>query len=137
MSSPRRAWPVFPPPSYPEIRLAVAPWFHIAREIESHSVPTRSTSATEGPDRRGDASLLPPAQTAVHDLVSHPLPIEYLNARWPIPLSVSYAWLRRFHGAAARTFVNSNSLQTQLSSRRFGEPAPVAARRESPSCSGP
>jgi glycosyltransferase involved in cell wall biosynthesis len=32
---------------------------------------------------------------------------------------VSYAWLRRFHGAAARTFVSSGSLNQQLSDRGF------------------
>jgi glycosyltransferase involved in cell wall biosynthesis len=44
---------------------------------------------------------------------------EYLRARWPIPISVSYAWLRRFHGGAARTFVSSGSLDRQLSERGF------------------
>jgi glycosyltransferase involved in cell wall biosynthesis len=32
---------------------------------------------------------------------------------------VSYAWLRRFHGAATRTFVASGSLNRQLSERGF------------------
>ena len=41
------------------------------------------------------------------------------RARWPIPLAVSYAWLRRFHGAAARTFVSSASLEAQLRARGF------------------
>jgi glycosyltransferase involved in cell wall biosynthesis len=44
---------------------------------------------------------------------------EYLQARWPIPLAVSYAWLRRFHGAATRTFVSSARLAAQLAARGF------------------
>lgn len=106
-----------PAPSYPEIRLAIAPGFHIAREIRSFR-PHAIHIATEGPIgvamrrycRRRDL----PFTTSYH--TRYP---EYLNARWPIPLSVSYAWLRRFHNAAARTFVSSNSLREQLSSKGF------------------
>jgi glycosyltransferase involved in cell wall biosynthesis len=106
-----------PAPSYPEIRLAIAPGFHIAREIKSFR-PHAIHIATEGPIgvamRRYCRRHKLPFTTSYH--TRYP---EYLNARWPIPLSVSYAWLRRFHGAAARTFVSSNSLRTQLSSKRF------------------
>jgi glycosyltransferase involved in cell wall biosynthesis len=106
-----------PAPSYPEIRLAIAPGFHIAREIKSYR-PHAIHIATEGPIgvsmRRYCRRHGLPFTTSYH--TRYP---EYLNARWPIPLSVSYAWLRRFHGAAARTFVSSNSLRTQLSSKGF------------------
>jgi glycosyltransferase involved in cell wall biosynthesis len=106
-----------PAPSYPEIRLAIAPGFHIAREIKAFR-PHAIHIATEGPIgvamRRYCRRHGMPFTTAYH--TRYP---EYLNARWPIPLSVSYAWLRRFHGAAARTFVSSNSLRSQLSSRGF------------------
>lgn len=44
---------------------------------------------------------------------------EYLRARWPIPLTLSYAWLRSFHNAAQRTFVSSESLKSQLTERGF------------------
>jgi glycosyltransferase involved in cell wall biosynthesis len=106
-----------PAPSYPEIRLAIAPGFHIAREIKSFR-PHAIHIATEGPIgvsmRRYCRRHGLPFTTSYH--TRYP---EYLNARWPIPLSVSYAWLRRFHGAAARTFVSSNSLRSQLSSKGF------------------
>ena len=106
-----------PAPSYPEIRLAIAPGFHIAREIKSFR-PNAIHISTEGPIgvamRRYCRRHKLPFTTSYH--TRYP---EYLNARWPIPLSVSYAWLRGFHGAAARTFVSSNSLRTQLSSKRF------------------
>ena len=93
-----------PAPSYPEIRLAIAPGFHIARELKAFR-PHAIHIATEGPIgvamRRYCRRHKLPFTTAYH--TRYP---EYLNARWPIPLSVSYAWLRRFHGAAARTFVS-------------------------------
>jgi 1,2-diacylglycerol 3-alpha-glucosyltransferase/glucuronosyltransferase len=106
-----------PAPSYPEIRLAIAPGFHIAREIKSFR-PHAIHIPTEGPigvaARRYCRRHRLPFTTAYH--TRYP---EYLNARWPIPVGVSYAWLRRFHGAAARTFVASNSLRKQLSERGF------------------
>jgi glycosyltransferase involved in cell wall biosynthesis len=108
-----------PAPSYPEIRLAIAPGFHIAREIKAFR-PHAIHIATEGPIgvamRRYCRRHRLPFTTSYH--TRYP---EYLNARWPIPIGVSYAWLRRFHNAAARTFVSSHSLQSQLSSRRFGQ----------------
>src|SRR4029077_140447 len=69
--------------------------------------------ATEGPlglaVRRYCRARRVPFTTSYH--TRYP---EYLRARWPIPLSLSYAWLRRFHGAAERTFVSSASLETLL-----------------------
>ncbi len=106
-----------PAPSYPEIRLALAPGFHIAREVKSFR-PHAIHIATEGPIgvsmRRYCRRHGLPFTTSYH--TRYP---EYLNARWPIPISVSYAWLRRFHNAAARTFVSSNSLRSHLSSKGF------------------
>ncbi len=106
-----------PAPSYPEIRLAVAPGFHIARQVKSFR-PHAIHIATEGPIgismRRYCRRHGLPFTTSYH--TRYP---QYLNARWPIPISVSYAWLRRFHGAAARTFVSSDSLRSELSSRGF------------------
>ena len=106
-----------PAPSYPEIRLAIAPGFHIARTVKSFR-PHAIHISTEGPIgvsmRRYCRRHRLPFTTSYH--TKYP---EYLNARWPIPLSVSYAWLRRFHGAATRTFVSSNSLRALLSDKGF------------------
>lgn len=106
-----------PAPSYPEIRLAVAPGRHIARHIEAFR-PHAIHIATEGPIglsmRRYCRRHKLPFTTSYH--TKYP---EYLHARWPIPLAVSYAWLRRFHGAAARTFVSTQSLSSQLTSKGF------------------
>lgn len=44
---------------------------------------------------------------------------EYVRARVPIPLAVSYAHLRRFHSAASGTMVATSAMQRLLESRGF------------------
>jgi hypothetical protein len=44
---------------------------------------------------------------------------EYVSARLPVPLSWSYALLRRFHAAAAVTIVSTRSLIEELGNRGF------------------
>jgi glycosyltransferase involved in cell wall biosynthesis len=104
-------------PSYPEIRLAFSPGAYVARELKAFR-PHAIHIATEGPlgmaVRRYCRARGVPFTTSYH--TRYP---EYLRARWPIPLKVSYAWLRRFHGAAARTFVSSPSLESLLATRGF------------------
>jgi hypothetical protein len=39
--------------------------------------------------------------------------------RWPIPLSLSYGVVRRFHQAAGRTMVATSALMEELRSRGF------------------
>jgi glycosyltransferase involved in cell wall biosynthesis len=106
-----------PCPSYPEIRLALAPGDHVARTLKRYR-PHAIHIATEGPVglavRRYCRARGVPFTTSYH--TRYP---EYLRARWPIPLAITYAWLRRFHGAAARTFVSSASLESQLSGHGF------------------
>jgi glycosyltransferase involved in cell wall biosynthesis len=104
-------------PSYPEIRLAVAPGAHVRRQLQAFR-PHAIHVATEGPVGlavRGYCRARGlPFTSSYH--TRYP---EYLRARWPLPLAASYAWLRHFHGAAARTFVSSASLQSQLAARGF------------------
>lgn len=106
-----------PCPSYPEIRLAVSPGAHLARELKAFR-PHAIHIASEGPVgmavRRYCRSRGVAFTTSYH--TRYP---EYLQARWPIPLGLTYAWLRRFHGAAARTFVSSTTLEQQLRARGF------------------
>ena len=106
-----------PAPSYPEIRLAVWPGAYVARELKRFR-PHAIHIATEGPlgaaVRRYCRARGVPFTSSYH--TRYP---EYLRARWPIPLNATYAWLRRFHGAAARTFVSSPSLAGQLAVRGF------------------
>lgn len=107
-----------PCPSYPEIRLAVNPGAYVARELKAFR-PHAIHIATEGTlglaVRRYCRHRRVPFTTSYH--TRYP---EYLAARWPIPLAVSYAWLRRFHGAASRTFVSSLSLERELGGHGFG-----------------
>ncbi len=107
-----------PCPSYPEIRLALWPGPFIAGRLMALR-PHAVHIATEGPlgaAARGHCrSRGVPFTTSYH--TRYP---EYLAERWPIPRAVSYAWLRRFHGAAARTFVSSESLREELAREGFG-----------------
>ena len=104
-------------PSYPEIRLALSPGAYVARELKAFR-PHAIHIATEGPlglaVRRYCRARRVPFTSSYH--TRYP---EYLRARWPIPLSLSYAWLRRFHSAAERTFVSSASLEALLAAHGF------------------
>lgn len=104
-------------PSYPEIRLAIAPGAHVARKLRAFR-PHAIHVATEGPVGLSVSGYCR-ARGAPFTTSYHTRYPEYLRARWPIPLAASYAWLRHFHGAAARTFVSSASLESQLSQRGF------------------
>ena len=86
-----------PCPTYPEIRLSLFPQAGVNRVIREFD-PDVLHIATEGPlgmaarsfARRNDF----PFTTAYHTRFP-----EYVHARFRLPLSWSYAWLRRFHGA--------------------------------------
>jgi glycosyltransferase involved in cell wall biosynthesis len=107
-----------PCPSYPEIRLALWPGPFIAGGLKAFR-PHALHIATEGPlgmaARRYCRSRGVPFTTSYH--TRYP---EYLAERWPIPPRVSYAWLRRFHQAAVRTFVSNESLRAELAGHGFG-----------------
>jgi glycosyltransferase involved in cell wall biosynthesis len=107
----------FPCPTYPEIRLAWMPYRSMARRLEELS-PDAIHIATEG--TLGAAARTwclrnrRPFTTSYHTQFP-----EYVRARVPIPLVVSYAHLRRFHGAAVRTMVATPTMQRQLEGRGF------------------
>lgn len=107
----------FPCPTYPEIRLAWRPGNVVRTQLDEFK-PQCVHIATEGPLGQAARSLCLsrgwPYTTSYHTQFP-----EYLRARAPIPLGVSYAWLRRFHGRAARTMVATPSMQSQLESRGF------------------
>lgn len=107
----------FPCPTYPEIRLAWLPYGRLSSLLEDFA-PDAIHIATEGTLggaarkwclRRGF-----PFTTSYHTQFP-----EYVRARVPIPLAVSYAHLRRFHSAAARTMVATPAMQQLLESRGF------------------
>jgi glycosyltransferase involved in cell wall biosynthesis len=106
-----------PMPSYPEIRLAVFPGRKLAKLIDAFA-PDALHIATEGPlglaarkfaRKRGIAFT-----TAFHTRFA-----EYLQARTKMPLRLTYAWLRWFHGAGAGVMVATQSLREELTARGF------------------
>jgi glycosyltransferase involved in cell wall biosynthesis len=104
-------------PTYPEIRLSWdAPW-SIGRHLREAGADAIHL-ATEGPlglcARRWCLRHRLPFTTAFHTRFP-----EYIQERFHFPLGPSYAWLRKFHGAAAKTMVATPSLRDDLSRRGF------------------
>ncbi|GJD89034.1 GDP-mannose-dependent alpha-mannosyltransferase [Methylobacterium hispanicum] len=106
-----------PLPGYPEIRLAHATRRKVAARWDGLA-PTHVHVATEGTvgyaTRRHCLARGRPFTTSYHTRFP-----EYLAARLPVPEAWSYAWLRRFHGAACGTMVSTPSLERELAGRGF------------------
>jgi glycosyltransferase involved in cell wall biosynthesis len=107
----------FPCPTYPEIRLAWFPSRRLAAMLAGFD-PDAVHIATEGTlglaARRWCMRESFPFTTSYHTQFP-----EYVRARAPIPLALSYAHLRRFHSAAQRTMVATAAMQRQLEARGF------------------
>ncbi len=106
-----------PCPTYPEIRLALFAGRAVARRLEAIA-PDAIHVATEGPlglaARRWCVRHGRRFTTAYHTQFP-----EYVRARLPIPVSVTYAFLRWFHGRATHTLVATPSLRKALEERGF------------------
>lgn len=106
-----------PMPSYPEIRLALFPRRKLATLIDAFA-PDALHIATEGPlgiaARKYAKKRKLAFTTAFHTRFA-----EYLKARTKIPLWISYAWLRKFHGAGSGLMVATQSLRDELTARGF------------------
>jgi glycosyltransferase involved in cell wall biosynthesis len=106
-----------PLPGYGEIRLALTNHRKIAASIAEFA-PDFVHIATEGPiglaARRACLRERRPFTTSYHTRFP-----EYLAARMPVPIRLTYAALRRFHNAAAGTMVSSPSLESLLAGRGF------------------
>ncbi len=93
------------------------PGRQVARLIEQ-SQPCAIHIATEGPlgwsARRFCLRRRLPFTTAYHTRFP-----EYIQARWRVPLPVSYAVMRRFHGASSRVMVATQGIEDELSRRGF------------------
>ena len=104
-------------PTYPEIRLSILPYRKVKRSILEFS-PQALHIATEGPlglcARRFCVRRGVPFTTSYHTQFP-----QYLRARFPIPLKLSYRALRWFHGAAARCMVSTASVRDDLAAHRF------------------
>lgn len=106
-----------PCPSYPEIRLSLFPGVRLRRLIES-TQPDAVHIATEGPlGLAARAWCLKkgfPFTTSFHTQFP-----EYVKLRTGIPLSISYRWMRWFHGPAATVMVATATLRQRLEAWGF------------------
>ncbi|MBL6599762.1 MAG: glycosyltransferase family 1 protein [Alphaproteobacteria bacterium] len=104
-------------PTYPEIRLALLAKRKLVQRIEAFR-PDAIHLATEGPlgmAARGYCMARGyPYTTAYHTRFP-----EYVHARVRLPLTWSYALLRRFHNGGARCMVSTQTIQSDLESRGF------------------
>lgn len=104
-------------PSYPSIRVAVAPGRRMGAMIEAFR-PDALHIATEGP--LGHAARRWALRRGVAFTTSfHTRFPEYLHARLRLPPALAYAWLRRFHNAGVATMVATHSLRRELTARGF------------------
>ena len=106
-----------PMPGYAEIRLSIFPGRKVARMLDTFS-PEALHLSTEGPlglaARKYAIRHGLPFTTAYHTRFP-----EYMRKRLPIPLPVSYMWMRWFHNAAERIMVSTESLRSELADRGF------------------
>lgn len=104
-----------PCPTYPEIRLSVAGYRRVAAEIEK-SQPSFVHIATEGPlgfmARRWCVKNGMRFSTSYHTRFP-----EYVAARFPVPESWLYAFVRWFHNGGNACMVATPSLETELQAR--------------------
>lgn len=106
-----------PMPTYPEIRLALKPGARLVRMIDAMA-PDAIHIATEGPlglaARRYCLKRGVPFTTAYHTRFP-----EYVRDRFPVPLRLSYALVRRFHAPASAVMVATPSIEQDLIGRGF------------------
>lgn len=106
-----------PCPTYPEIRLALNPGAKLRKQLEDLQ-PDYIHIATEGPLGLAARSCCRKHKFAFTTSYHTQFP-EYVRKRAPVPLSVSYALMRRFHNAATHTMVATQSQEDILRKRGF------------------
>lgn len=106
-----------PMPTYREIRLSFATARMLRRRIAEFA-PEHIHIATEGPlgvaANSACRKLGLPFTTSYHTRFP-----EYLRARLPVPVSWTYAWLRRFHNGGSVCLVATASIAGELAERGF------------------
>jgi glycosyltransferase involved in cell wall biosynthesis len=113
-----RDFHTIPCPSYPEIRVAVRPMATLTQKLAFFR-PQAVHIATEGP--LGFAARRYCLRRGWRFTTSYHTQFpQYLKSRWPIPLWLSYAALRRFHAAAQHCMVSTPSVENELHGRGFG-----------------
>jgi glycosyltransferase involved in cell wall biosynthesis len=111
-------FPSVPVPTYSDLRLALPTRKKIAERIE-RAAPDAIHIATEGPIGHYARSYCLRHRRPFTTSYTTRFP-EYIAARAPVPLSWSYAVLRRFHAPSAATLVSTPSLMSELGERGFG-----------------
>jgi glycosyltransferase involved in cell wall biosynthesis len=107
----------FPCPTYPEIRLALFAARGVRRELAALA-PDAIHIATEGP--LGHAARRYCLQRRLSFTTSYHTQFpQYVRERLPIPTQWTYAYLRRYHGAARRTLVPTEMQRRELVAQHF------------------
>src|SRR5580704_8943454 len=105
-------------PTYPEIRLSLFPGRGVARAVSAFA-PQCLHIATEGP--LGISARRYCVRRGLYFTTSYHTQFpQYLRSRLPIPLALSYRWLRYFHGAARTCMVSTRTMQSELEKWGFG-----------------
>jgi glycosyltransferase involved in cell wall biosynthesis len=106
-----------PCPTYPEIRLALFPGRRLQRMLHEFA-PDAVHIATEGPLGQATRAWClregMPFTTSYHTQFP-----QYIRARFPVPERWTYAFLRRFHGAARRVMVATEHIRRDLERNGF------------------
>jgi glycosyltransferase involved in cell wall biosynthesis len=107
-----------PCPTYPEIRLTLFARERVARQIDDQA-PDALHIATEGPlglaARAHALRRRLPFTTAYHTRFP-----EYVHARFRVPLSVTYRYLRHFHGPSSAVMAPTPTIVNDLKQWGFG-----------------
>ena len=107
----------FPCPSYPSIRLAIWPKKKVAAIIEAEK-PDAIHVATEGPIGHATRKYCLKKNLSFTSSYHTQFP-EYIRARLPLPLALSYSYVRRFHSKAEATLVPTNNMKLHLNKNGF------------------
>jgi glycosyltransferase involved in cell wall biosynthesis len=111
-----------PMPTYPEIKLAMGVHEALQDTLKAFE-PEAIHISTEGPiglaARRICVEWKLPFTTSYHTRFP-----EYVSARFPVPVSAGYAYMRWFHRASGRIMVATPSLRDELEERGFRNLSP-------------
>lgn len=113
-----KTWPM---PTYPEIPLAILPAREVARRIRAFD-PDAIHIATEGP-LGGAARAYCIKQGLAFTTAYHTCFPEYVKPRFGVPLSLTYAWMRRFHAPSSAVLVATPVIRELLEARGFANVA--------------
>lgn len=114
--------PSIPCPSYPEIRLAIRPG-RVVRQRLQQFAPEMIHVATEGPLGLAARNLCVRRKLTFTTSYHTQFP-DYLKARWGVPPSWGYSFLRWFHKPAVRTLVGTESVRSNLHAWGFNHLVP-------------